>query len=171
MAASTKPKPMILQGSKGYPVQEICLHVSATRSDWQPTWTSIQRFNEIRRWHMEDNKWKDIGYHWVIDRDGTLLQGRKENVIGAGVAGHNAGVIHIMALGGHGGSADGKIEDTWSKHQIQTLKLKIVDIGKRTQIKRISGHNEFAAKACPCFRVPKWVQSCGGLAPLLAGKG
>lgn len=171
MAASTKPKPMILQGSRQYPVTEICLHVSATRPDWMKNNTFAERYAEIRRWHMKDNGWRDIGYHWVIDRDGAMMAGRKENVIGAGVAGHNNGVIHIVALGGHGGSADGKITDCWTTEQIRSVKLKIAEIAKRTQIKRISGHNEFAAKACPCFRVPKWVESCGGLAPLLAGKG
>ena len=27
---------------------------------------------EIKKWHVEDNKWDDIGYHYVIRRDGTL---------------------------------------------------------------------------------------------------
>ena len=171
MAASTKPKPMILQGSRGYPVQEICLHVSATRPDWMATSTFQARFLEIRRWHIQDNGWKDIGYHWVIDRDGSILPGRKENVIGAGVKNHNNGVIHIVALGGHGGSADDKITDSWTDAQIRAVKKKIYEIAQRTQIRRISGHNEFAAKACPCFNVPAWVESCGGLASLLAGKG
>jgi hypothetical protein len=25
---------------------------------------------EIRRWHMQDRSWRNIGYHWLIDFDG-----------------------------------------------------------------------------------------------------
>lgn len=43
---------------------------------------------EIRQWHKSQG-WKDIGYHWVIRRDGTIEQGRKEFDIGSHVKGFN----------------------------------------------------------------------------------
>ena len=31
---------------------------------------------KIREWHTKERGWDDIGYHWVIRRDGTLDPGR-----------------------------------------------------------------------------------------------
>lgn len=73
--------------------------------------------------------------------------------MGAGVRGHNRGVIHIALVGGRGGSADDKFEDHYTKKQEAALRSLVRDIMGRTQISHINGHNEYANKGCPCFRV------------------
>jgi len=35
------------------------------------------QFDAIRRYHIEENGWDDIGYHYVAERDGTMKEGRK----------------------------------------------------------------------------------------------
>ncbi len=150
-------KGMILQGSAKYQVTEICLHCSATRPDWMGNHTLAEKVAEIGRWHR-DRGWRAIGYHWIIDRDGKSLAGRAETEIGAGVEGHNRGVIHICLLGGHGSSESDRFATNFSASQDVTVRGLIQGISMRTQIRRISGHNEFAAKACPGFNVPKWLQ-------------
>ena len=37
---------------------------------------------DIRKWHVEERGWSDIGYHKVIRRDGTVEDGRDLNVSG-----------------------------------------------------------------------------------------
>lgn len=44
----------------------IVLHCSATRADQNIT------TDDIRSWHVNDNGWSDIGYHWVIEWDGAV---------------------------------------------------------------------------------------------------
>lgn len=162
-AAATAPLPpqtagMILQGSARYPVREVVVHCSATRADWMGGATLADQVAEIRRWHMEDNGWRDIGYHWVIGRSGGVLTGRAETVIGAGVEGHNNGVIHICLIGGHGSAETDRFARHFTPVQNLTLRQVLQGIGMRTQIARISGHNEYAAKACPGFHVPSWLK-------------
>lgn len=36
-------------------------------------WTTME---DIRRWHVKERGWDDIGYHKVIFRDGTVKDGR-----------------------------------------------------------------------------------------------
>jgi len=151
--------PRMYQGSARYLIDEIVLHCSDTRPDWMAEATFAARFAEIRRWHMQDRGWKDIGYHWVVDRDGAILPGRAETVIGAGVEGHNRGVIHVCMLGGHGSAETDRFADHFTPAQGQTVRgLVIPGIKARTTILRISGHNEWAAKACPGFNVPAWLK-------------
>ena len=45
--------------------------------------------NDIRRWHVQENKWSDIGYHYVLTPNGTLEQGRPVDKVGAHVKDDN----------------------------------------------------------------------------------
>ncbi|MFN3314802.1 MAG: N-acetylmuramoyl-L-alanine amidase [Hyphomonas sp.] len=164
VAAPTAPRPdtgaMIHQGNARYPVTEIIVHCAATRPDWMADRPLAEKLAEIRRWHMSAPlNWKDIGYHWVIDRDGKVLAGRAETVIGAHAgAVKNRGSIGICLLGGHGSSETHLFAQHFTRAQDITLRQMIDAISTRTAITRISGHNEFAAKACPGFHVPTWLK-------------
>ena len=158
-AAATLPpatSSVIYQGSAKYPVDEICIHCSATRPDWMGGRSIQDKRAEIKRWHLA-NGWKDIGYHHLIDRDGKSLAGRAENVIGAGVVRHNNGVIHVCLIGGRGSSERDLFRDHFTRDQDVTLRGLNQGISMRTRIRVISGHNQYAAKACPGFTVSQWL--------------
>ena len=144
---------MIHQGKAGYPVHEVVIHASATRPNWMANNTPQERFAEIRRWHMEDRGWRDIGYHRFIDRDGTIIVGRSLYEIGAHVKDHNRGTVGICLAGGHGAMATDAFEDNFTEAQRQSLKAYLRELSMLTEIRKISGHNEYAAKACPGFMV------------------
>jgi hypothetical protein len=144
---------MIYQGAARYPVTEIILHCADTRPDWMAGRRLAEKVAEIRRWHVQERGWRDIGYHWVIDRDGTAAPGRLETEIGAHVEGHNRGTIGICLLGGHGASADDPFAKNFTAAQAAAAKQLIAAIKGRTAIHEVSGHNDYAVKACPGFKV------------------
>lgn len=158
--APTQARPasaMIYQGNARHPVREIMVHCAATRPDWMAGRSIADKVAEIRRWHLA-NGWKDIGYHWIIDRPGTVLSGRPETVIGSGAIGHNSGVIHVCLLGGHGSAETDQFRDNYTAQQDITLRQMIDAISLRTAIDRVRGHNEVAKKACPGFDVSTWLK-------------
>lgn len=148
-------KAMIYQGSARHPVREVIVHCSATRPDWLDGHGIDAQVAEIRRWHRAQG-WSDIGYHWVIGRSGELRPGRAETVIGAHVQGRNAGTIGICLIGGHGSAETDAPERHFTERQLDALRAQIEAISMRTQIATVSGHNQYAAKACPGFHVPTW---------------
>ncbi|MBM3604288.1 MAG: hypothetical protein FJX25_05900 [Alphaproteobacteria bacterium] len=148
---------MIYQGSARHPVREIIVHCAATRPDWMAGRPIAEKVAEIRRWHLA-NGWRDIGYHWIIDRDGKVLAGRAETVIGSHTIGKNSGTIGICLLGGHGSAETDLFANHFTPQQDITLRQMIEAISSRTGIARISGHNEYAAKACPGFDVSTWLK-------------
>ena len=150
---------MLYQGAARYPVHEVVVHCSATRPDWMADAGLPAQFAEIRRWHMQDRGWRNIGYHWVIGRDGKVLAGRPETEIGAHVVDHNRGTIGICLIGGHGSTERDRFAQHFTPAQDITLRQLLQGIGMRAQIRRISGHNEYAAKACPGFTVSKWLEA------------
>lgn len=113
--------------------------------------------DEIRRWHMLYNQWSDVGYHFVVRRDGTIEEGRDITRIGAHVKGFNNHSIGICWVGGANEETKDP-EDNRSLAQKVTLR-KLVDrmLGAFPDAV-LMGHNDFPGvnKACPCFDVCKW---------------
>lgn len=64
--------------------QGIIIHHSASpRGFWQgENWLPIDS-EVIRRWHVEERGWSDIGYHYIILADGKIERGRPLDRIGA----------------------------------------------------------------------------------------
>jgi N-acetyl-anhydromuramyl-L-alanine amidase AmpD len=147
----------IFQGSARYPVREIAVHCTATQPAFMHNSRTSERVAEVRRWHVEDRGWKDVGYHYLIDRDGTIARGRAESVIGAGIAGHNRGVLHIALFGGLGSKKTDAFSTHFTPAQDAALRALIADIQRRADIRKISGHCAYAAKECPGFQVRTWL--------------
>lgn len=147
----------IRQGRARYLVREIVIHTSATRPDWMGNNSLREQVEEIRVWHRARG-WRDIGYHWIIGRDGSMLPGRPETEVGAHVQGHNSGTIGICLIGGFGSATTDRFSDHFTARQGITLEQQIQAISMRTPITRVSGHNEYAAKACPGFNVTRWLE-------------
>ncbi|MCW5722853.1 MAG: N-acetylmuramoyl-L-alanine amidase [Devosia sp.] len=128
------------------PISEIIVHCAATPEGKDFT------VDDIRAWHKQRG-WSDIGYHYVVYRDGRVMLGRPIGQIGAHVAGRNTGTIGICYIGGV--SADGKTaKDTRTAAQRAALLWLVGQLAaKHKGVRKISGHNEYAAKACPSFDV------------------
>lgn len=138
------------------PINEIIIHCTATRPDWERTLLPKKKLAIIRGWH-KDRGWSDIGYHFVIFRDGTVLPGRPIEKIGAHVKGHNTGTIGVSLEGGFGSATTDSFSDHFTEEQERALKDLLKDLQSKYDIDKITGHNQYAAKACPGFDVPTWL--------------
>ena len=109
---------------------------------------------EIRGWHLSRG-WDDIGYHYVIRRDGSVEHGRPDSRVGAHAQGHNEASIGVCWVGGV--NEDREPEDNRTPEQKATLEGLVLDLlHAYTHIPTdgIIGHRETGArKACPSFDV------------------
>ena len=72
--------------------RRITIHCSGTKSGTTEA---------IRRYHVNHNGWRDIGYHFVLERSGRIVHvGRPLTLNGAHVKSHNTGNIGICWIGG-----------------------------------------------------------------------
>ena len=74
-------------------VTKVFLHHSATDN---PDHDNI---NFIRDVHVKQNHWRDVGYHFFIDKNGVLFKGRFLEEQPAAQKGHNKGAIAICLSG------------------------------------------------------------------------
>ena len=128
-------------------IDKIIIHCSATKEGRDIS------AETIRSWHMKGRGWRDIGYHFVIELDGSLKEGRPLHKVGAHTKGENANSIGICYVGGV--DSDNKAKDTRRKDQKSTMKKIIEGLEEQFPEATVHGHNEFSSKSCPCFDVQK----------------
>ena len=128
----------------------IILHCSATREGQDI------KAKTIKQWH-KDRGFDDIGYHYVIDLDGTIEKGRDEDLVGAHCKGHNATSIGICYVGGC--DKNMKPKDTRTPEQrrsMLSLVRKLVNKYK-IPVTQIWAHHDFDKhKACPSFDISEF---------------
>jgi N-acetylmuramoyl-L-alanine amidase len=118
----------------------------------------------IREWHKARG-FRDVGYHYVIRRDGTRQKGRDLNEIGAHVTGHNHHSVGVCLVGG---MSSGMLlpENNFTEAQWTTLYLTLKELHETYPKAVIVGHRDLdASKACPSFSVSEYVDDKPEFAP------
>ena len=151
----------------GKPLKYLVIHCTAT-----PEGREVSS-EEIRHWHTDPvgkggRGWKQVGYTDMIHLDGKVERLAENNEdalvddweITNGVKGYNSVSRHIVYVGGL--ASDAKTpKDTRTDAQRRVMKAYITSFHRRFPLVTIVGHNELAAKACPCFDVRKWLRTIG----------
>ena len=122
----------------------IILHCSGTPEGKRLT------FEDCKRDHIKHRGFKDIGYHYYVERDGSLHVGRPLEQVGAHCALHNTHSIGICYEGGL--DENGESADTRTEAQRDTLLDLLIRLKQQFPNALIFGHNEFdRSKPCPSF--------------------
>ena len=128
-------------------VRYIVIHCSATRvgQDF--------RAIDIDSWHRRRG-FKKIGYHYVVDLDGTIEDGRKLDEEGAHVWGYNNCSVGVCYIGGL--DANGKPKDTRTLEQKGALLALLRELKRQYPKALVVGHRDLnPMKGCPCFDAVK----------------
>lgn len=141
-------------------ITAIVIHCSATREGQDV------KIEDITRWHLEQG-YKDIGYHYVIELDGTVQPGRPLSEAGAHCReqGYNHRSIGICYVGGL--DRNGKAKDTRTMAQRKAMHELVYNLMDLYPITEVIGHRDASpdlngdgkitknewVKECPCFDV------------------
>ena len=142
-------------------ITDIVVHCTASKENVKMT------VDQIRRIHMRDRGWSDIGYHYVVLLDGEVEPGRDVNLVGAHVSGYNSHSIGVVYVGGL--DKDGNPKDTRNELQKNALLNLLMKLKELYPKAKISGHRDFSPdknkngiiephewiKSCPCFDAKK----------------
>lgn len=127
-------------------VKFIVIHCADTKSSMDVS------VSDLRKWHITERGWSDIGYHHFIKFDGSTHECRNEYYQGAHCKAVNDKSIAICIEGGYGG-----INNFTNKQLIALMKL----IKAKKAIYKnaaVVGHGHFDKKACPSFDVVEWYE-------------
>lgn len=133
-------------------IREIIIHCTDTPEGRDYT------VEQIRADHKRQG-WSDIGYHYVIYRNGHIENGRDVDLIGAHCqkGGHNTYSIGVAYVGGCENKPGVPYEkqvrkDTRTLAQKAALMKIIEDLHRLYPDAKVYGHHDFdPGKQCPCF--------------------
>ncbi|MFF6875685.1 N-acetylmuramoyl-L-alanine amidase [Streptomyces sp. NPDC012474] len=122
-------------------------------------------------YHVQSNGWNDIGYHFLVDKCGTVFEGRAggidKPVLGAHAYGFNTATSSVSVLGDHSTAAtSAAVRESVAKVAAWKLGLYGIDptgtvvltsgadngkykLGQKGTFHRISGHRDGYPTACP----------------------
>ena len=137
--------PENVEGWYTYPValvdayQTLVLHHSVV---WAGN--DLATVRDVQRLHRGDRGWADIGYHYLVGRNGTIYAARPLNVRGIHVAGHNTGSVGVCLLGNFVNESLTEEQRTSTLLICQWLTLLL------TKMTHLAGHREFNPETqCP----------------------
>ena len=143
-------------------------HTAGTNSYTPAQAASIVRGIEV--YHVKGNGWNDIGYNFLVDRYGTVYEGRgggmTRNVIGAHALGFNTGTVGVALIGNFQNATPPAAMQT-ALAALLAWRLDVAHIdplstvaytsggngkfraGKVVTLRAISGHRDTGPSECP----------------------
>lgn len=132
-------KKRVGEKATNFPTEIIVHHTGGTDADPLAD-TSHHTAKIIETWHLQKG-WNGIGYHYVIEKDGTIVKGRPEHVEGAHEPKKNKDSLGLCMSGNFDATLP-------TKQQEQSLVILAQDIQQRYPIKKIGPHRQYAKKTC-----------------------
>jgi hypothetical protein len=146
----------------------IVHHTAGTNSYTPAQAAAIVRGIEL--YHVKGNGWNDIGYNFLVDRFGTVYEGRgggvDKNVIGAHAEGFNTGTVGVALMGNFSVATPPKAQQD-ALVALAAWRLDVAHIdplstvvytsggnakfksGKVVTLRAISGHRDTGPSECP----------------------
>jgi|GEM_PF-3685394 len=104
------------------------------------------RLRQIQSFHQDVRGWCDVGYHFLVSRDGRLWEGRPAGRLGTHVGGANTGNIGISFMGTHDTTAP-------TDAQLNAVASLVAGLSTRYGIaintSRVLGHRDQNSTSCP----------------------
>lgn len=150
-------------------VRALVLHHTVTSNDYSQA-QAASYVRAVYEYHTRSRGWSDIGYNLLVDRFGTVYEGRygdfAKGVAGAHTAGFNVGTLGISLLGNYDTvetpaamlAAVARIgawaSERWRLDPRTSVVLTSAGSprfarGTRVTVSRFSGHRDLGITACP----------------------
>lgn len=145
-------------GPKSSRVKKLIIHTTAGYLN-QTAVDVMNYFFHVAKTKSGKIGWNVGGYHYMIEASGKVTQCYKDSSLTNGVSGMIDDTLHISWIGGNNFKEEGVTKMT--KGQADTLVEMIKFYCKRYPDILVYGHNQFSAKQCPWFYVPKLMLELG----------
>ncbi len=141
-------------------VELLAVHHTAMKVDGDPR-SGVERVRALYQYHADSRGWGDIGYHYLVDEDGKIYEGKAggDYVIGGHAYCNNTGTVGVALLGNF------EVEQPTQK-QLKALQWLLADLAEKYDIDPskeirfhgkktmpIVGHRDLLSTDCPGYYV------------------
>ncbi|MCP4093129.1 MAG: N-acetylmuramoyl-L-alanine amidase [Planctomycetes bacterium] len=142
----------------------IAVHHTAEPMTGTSVNASAAEVRNVQSTHMKDRGFADIGYHYMIDRAGRVIEGRAMTAQGAHASGsNNVGNIGICLLGNFSSQPDrGSSYATAQRPTSEQLVCLDKLLGQLREVhgipaNKVQGHRELKDTECPGDELARWI--------------
>ncbi|MDC1191168.1 peptidoglycan recognition protein family protein [Gammaproteobacteria bacterium] len=136
-------KPLIKMTTKDNKPEWIVVHHTGGTDKNPLLDTSFHTFETVQSWHINGRGWENFGYHWMIEKDGSIRKGRPETYHGAHAKKLNKKSVGICLAGNFDATLP-------TKKQQEALQGLLREVMSRWDIdtSKIIPHRNVANKTC-----------------------
>lgn len=160
----TSAKPKLWDTNPMGQISRITIHhdgmptsIGAAKGD------AADRLQRIRKVHVSDNGWADIGYHFAIDPAGRVWEARPLNLQGAHVRDNNEHNIGILVMGNFNDAIPTPAAERALVALIEANQLRY-----RIPVSRVRTHQEINPTECPGRNLQRYMVQARGSAGVLS---
>lgn len=139
-------------------VKVIAVHHTAVKVDGDSR-SGAERVRALYAYHANNRGWGDVGYHYLVDEDGKIYEGKAggEYVVGGHAYCNNIGTVGVALLGNFE-------EEQPTQKQLKALQWLLtdiadtydIDLGKNVKfhgktMPPVVGHRDLVSTECPGF--------------------
>lgn len=135
-------------------INQITLHHSGSSEPLRPEDDPVEILNNLFEWGAEDRNWWDVPYHYLIDLDGNIYEGRDPKYAGETNTSYDPrGHLLISVMGNYNQQEPTEAQlDAIAEmmaYAIQKYDLSVEDI---------YGHGDWADTSCPGDHLQKYLE-------------
>lgn len=146
-------------------ITHVTLHHTGDARPLLPDDDPVQRLRGLQAWGASDRNWWDVPYHFLMDLEGRIFEGRDYHYMGETNTAYDPGGHFLISMIGNYGQQEATQGQLDAIADLMAWALQEFDL----PLERIGGHYNYAATTCPGQHLRKYLED-GTLRRMVAAR-
>ena len=135
-------------------ITHVTLHHTGDSRPLLPGEDPVQRLRGLQSWGATDRNWWDVPYHFLMDLDGRIFEGRDYHYMGETNTSYDPGGHFLISIIGNYGLQEPTQAQVEAIADMMAWALREFDL----PLDRIGGHYNYASTTCPGTHLRKYLE-------------
>lgn len=146
-------------------ITHVTLHHTGDSRPLLPGDDPVQRLRGLQAWGASDRNWWDVPYHFLMDLEGRLFEGRDYHYMGETNTAYDPGGHFLISIIGNYGRQEATQAQLEAIADLMAWALQEFDL----PLARMGGHYNYASTTCPGQHLRKYLED-GTLRRMVAAR-
>jgi hypothetical protein len=135
-------------------ITHVTLHHTGSPEPLRPGDDPVERLRGLQRWGRTDRNWWDVPYHYLIDLEGRIYEGRDWRYMGETNTAYDPGGHFLISVMGNYELQEATPAQLESIAALMAWAVSRFDV----PLDRIGGHYDYAPTTCPGTHLRKYLE-------------
>jgi hypothetical protein len=135
-------------------ITHVTLHHTGSVEPLRPDDDPVQKLRGLQAWGARDRNWWDVPYHYLIDLEGRVYEGRDWRYMGETNTAYDPAGHFLISVIGNYGLQEATPEQVEAIADLMAWALSRFDL----PLDRIGGHYDHAETTCPGEHLKKYLE-------------